>query len=51
MGKPTFYVGGFEGGFDLLHTFLYTNSKGYSENYYVYKSINSSLGSTSVEVK
>lgn len=51
MGKPTFYVGGFEGGFDLLHTFLYTNSKGYSENYYVYKSTNSSLGSTSVEVK
>ena len=51
MGTPTFYVGGFEGGFELLHTFLYTNSKGYSENYNVYKSINSSLGSTSVEVR
>lgn len=51
MGTPIFFVGGFEGGFDLLHTFNYTNKLGYSENYNVYKSTNSGLGTTSVEVK
>lgn len=51
MGKATFNVGGFDGGFTLLHTFSYTNSSGYAEEYYVYKSENANLGQTTVLVK
>lgn len=51
MGKPSFYVGGFEGGFEYLGTFDFTNSKGYTENYTVYVSSNANLGNTTVEVK
>lgn len=51
FGTPAFFVGGFEGGFDLLSTFSYTNPSGYTESYNVYKSTNAGLGSTTVEVK
>ena len=51
FGTPSFFVGGFEGGFDLFKTFSYTNSSGYAESYTVYKSTNPNLGSTTVEVK
>lgn len=51
FGTPVFYVGGFEGGFDLFKTFDFTNASGYTTSYNVYKSINANLGSTSVEVK
>ena len=51
MGKATFNVGGFDGGFTLLHTFNYTNPSGHSEEYYVYKSENANLGQTTVLVK
>ena len=50
-GTPNFYVGGFEGGFDLLTTFNFTNASGYQENYSVYRSTNTNLGSTAVSVK
>jgi hypothetical protein len=51
MGTPTFYVGGFEGGFDLLTNLSFTNSLGHTESYSVYRSTNSGLGSTEVQVK
>lgn len=51
LGTPTFFVGGFEGGFALEKTFDYTNPSGYTESYDVYKSTNAGLGSTKVDVK
>lgn len=51
LGTPVFFVGGFEGGFALEKTFDYTNPSGYTEPYDVYKSTNTGLGSTKVEVK
>lgn len=50
-GTPSFYVGGFEGGFDKLVTIEFTNASGYTENYDVYRSTNAALGSTDVTVK
>lgn len=50
-GTPTFFVGGFEGGFDLLTTFDFTNAFGYATSYNVYKSGNANLGQTTVNVK
>jgi hypothetical protein len=50
LGTATFTVGGFEGGFSLISTQSHTNSLGFTENYYVYRSDNKSLGSTTVVV-
>lgn len=50
-GIPSFYVGGFEGGFDKFTTLNFTNASGYQENYTVYRSTNANLGSTAVSVK
>lgn len=50
FGTPKFTVGGFEGGFDLVKTFSFTNASGYSENYYVYKSARPNLGNTTVVI-
>ena len=50
FGTASFKVGGFDGGFSLVATISFTNSKGYAENYYIYKSDNASLGSTAVSV-
>ena len=50
LGQCTFKVGGFEGGFDLVSTMQFTNSFGYEEEYYIYRSANAGLGSTTVEV-
>ena len=49
-GACSFKVGGFEGGFTLLSTLAFTNASGYTEDYYIYRSDNSSLGHTTVEV-
>lgn len=49
-GKCTFTVGGFTGGFDLVATVPFTNASGYTENYYVYKSVNANLGNTTVSI-
>lgn len=49
-GEPTFTVGGFTGGFYKLSTLNYTNPSGFSENYNVYRSVNSDLGTTKVSV-
>lgn len=50
FGSATFKVGGFEGGFDLLTTFNFTNASGGDVSYNVYKSSNANLGNTTVEV-
>ena len=50
LGTASFTVGGFAGGFSLISTQSHTNSAGYTEDYYVYRSDNSSLGSTTVTV-
>ncbi len=50
LGTVTFWVGGFEGGFQSPETVSVTNASGYTEDYYVYRSTNSGLGSTTVTV-
>ncbi len=50
LGKCTFKVGGFEGGFDLVNEQDFTNAMGYTEPYYIYRSGQPGLGSTTVEV-
>lgn len=50
LGTVSFKVGGFEGGFEAPETVSVTNSSGYTENYYVYRSTNTITGSTTVDV-
>ncbi|MGM9551519.1 MAG: hypothetical protein ACI3XA_04620 [Clostridia bacterium] len=50
MGVCTFTVGGFTGGFTLVDTISFTNASGYTEDYYIYKSDTTNLGSTTVSV-
>lgn len=50
LGTRTFTVGGFEGGFNAPETVSITNASGYTENYYVYRSVNANLGTTTVVV-
>lgn len=50
LGTCTFKVGGFDGGFSLSSTESVTNASGYAEEYYIYRSDNASLGSTTVVV-
>ena len=50
LGTATFTVGGFSGGFNSPETVSITNVSGYTENYYVYSSVNSGLGTTTVVV-
>lgn len=49
-GTCNFSVGGFSGGFSIATTTEFTNSSGYTEEYYVYKSDNAGLGTTTVNV-
>lgn len=50
-GVPTFKVGGFEGGFELIDgSFSYTNPSGYTEAYQIWRSVNANLGTITVEV-
>lgn len=51
FGTPAFFVGGFEGGFDKIKTFNFTNASGHVESYNVYKTTNAGLGQTTVEVR
>jgi hypothetical protein len=48
LGTATFTVGGFSGGFNPPQTLSITNASGFTENYYVYRSVNSNLGTTTV---
>ena len=44
LGLATFTVGGFPGGFNSPTTVSVTNSSGFTENYYVYRSTNPAIG-------
>jgi hypothetical protein len=46
LGAVVFTVGGFEGGFQAPETVSITNPSGFTEDFYVYRSDNSGLGST-----
>lgn len=48
FGTPTFKVGGFEGGFNLVKTFDHTNASGATVSYDVWQSTNAGLGNTTV---
>lgn len=52
-GNATFTVGGFAGGFSQIQQsggITHTNSNGYDEKYYIYRSDNANLGSITVVV-
>ena len=50
LGKCTFTVGGFTGGFDLVDTIDFENNSGYTEQYYIYRSTNLVPGETKVVI-
>ena len=50
LGTCTFKVGGFEGGFSNVATFSLRNTYGFTEDYAIYRSDNTSLGNTTVEI-
>lgn len=50
FGTPTFTIGGFSGGFDLVDTIDFTNASGYTTKYNIYRSTNANLGNTTVVV-
>ena len=51
-GESEFSVGNFPGGFELLHggAVSHTNESGFTEDYFIYKTINTGLGNTVVSV-
>ena len=51
FGEPSFYVGGFLGGFTKIDTINFTNKFNYTEEYCIYRSENHSLGLTTVDIK
>jgi hypothetical protein len=50
LGSVTFFVGGFEGGFEAAETVSITNVNGYTEDYRIYRSTQPNLGTTSLVV-
>jgi hypothetical protein len=48
LGTLDFWVNGFQGGFLDPQTLNVSNSNGYSENYYIYRSTNSGLGTIQI---
>lgn len=51
FGKAVMWMGGFQGGFEDPQTVSVTNDSGFTEDYYVYRSTNSGIGSLSIEAK
>lgn len=51
LGNVTFFVSGFEGGFEDPEEQTLTNQSGYQETYKIYRSTNVNLGETTIEVK
>lgn len=51
LGDVTFFVSGFEGGFEDPVEQTITNGSGYQEVYKVYRSTNANLGETTVEIR
>ena len=50
LGYCSFNIDGFVGGFEMVGTYSVTNKSGYTENYYLYKSVEENLGKTTVIV-
>lgn len=50
LGASSFKMNGFNGGFKDVQTVSFTNNSGYTESYYVYRSVEPSLGSIEVQV-
>lgn len=50
LGTVTFKVNGFDGGFTEPEERILANASGYSEAYYVYRSVNANLGTTTVVI-
>jgi len=51
LGDVTFFVSGFEGGFEDPEEQTLTNASGYQETYKVYRSTRAGLGKTTIEIK
>ena len=51
LGDVTFFVSGFEGGFEDPEEQTLTNQSGYQETYKVYRSTRAGLGETTIEIK
>lgn len=51
FGEPTFFVGGFEGGFELVGQVSHTNLFGHTEFYRVYQTEHENLGNTTVVIE
>jgi hypothetical protein len=51
LGLADMWMGGFQGGFEEPETISVTNGSGVSENYYVYRSTNSGIGSLKIDAK
>jgi hypothetical protein len=51
LGTTIYYIGGFLGGFNSPETVSVTNASGFTENYYIYSSVNDGLGETTVEAQ
>lgn len=51
LGDVTFFVSGFEGGFEDPETQTLTNQSGYQETYKVYRSTRAGLGETTIEIR
>lgn len=51
LGTVSFKVDGFTGGFEPPREMSITNASGYTEVYYVYRSTNANLGTTTVEIR
>lgn len=49
-GTPVFNAGGFDGGFTKAASISFTNASGYTEEYAVYRSDNSNLGTKTIKV-
>jgi len=51
LGDVTFFVSGFEGGFEDPETQTLTNQSGYQETYKVYRSTRAGLGETTISIE
>lgn len=51
LGDVTFFVSGFEGGFEDPVEQILTNNSGYQETYKVYRSTRASLGETTIDIR
>ena len=51
FGTVVMWMGGFQGGFEDPQTVSVTNDSGFTEDYYVYRSMNKGLGNPLIEAK